>query len=163
MTQGKQASHLAGGFGLERGENMKTPSVSQKAITREWFVVDATDAVLGRLSSRVASILRGKNKAIFTTHLDTGDFVVVLNADKVKLSGKKETDKLYWRYTGYPGGERAVTVDEQRVKHPERIVAHAIKGMLPKGPLGRKMYKKLKVYSGSEHPHVAQQPKTISW
>lgn len=142
---------------------MKTPSVSHKSIAREWFVVDATDAILGRLSTRVATILRGKHKPTYTANMDTGDFVVVLNADKVKLSGKKESDKLYWRYTGFPGGERSVAVEDQRIKHPERIVAHAIKGMLPKGPLGRRMVKKLKVYSGSEHPHAAQQPKTISW
>ena len=142
---------------------MKTPSISQKAITREWHVVDATDAVLGRLASKVASVLRGKHKATFSPHLDLGDFVVVLNADKVKFTGKKEADKLYWHYTGFPGGERSISVEKQRAQYPERIVMHAVKGMLPKGPLGRQMIKKLKIYTGSEHPHAAQQPKTLTW
>lgn len=142
---------------------MKTPSVSHQAITRDWHIVDATDAVVGRLASRIAAILRGKHKTIFSPHIDTGDFVVVINADKVRLTGKKETDKLYWHYTGFPGGERSVTPEKQREKYPERVIAHAIKGMLPKGPLGRQMSKKLKVYCGTEHPHVAQQPKPLSW
>lgn len=141
---------------------MGTPSISHHDIRREWHLVDAKDAVLGRLATKVASILRGKHKAIFTPHLDTGDFVVILNADKVKFSGKKETDKLYWYYTGYPGGARSIAAADQRTRYPERIVTHAIKGMLPKGPLGRKMLLKLKVYCGSEHPHAAQQPKTLT-
>ncbi len=142
---------------------MKTPSISQKTITREWFVVDATDAVLGRLATRIATILRGKHKVTYSPHLDLGDFVIVLNADKVKLTGKKESDKLYWHYTGFPGGARSISVADQRIKHPERIVLHAIKGMLPKGTLGRQMFKKLKVYNGSEHSHAAQQPKALTW
>jgi len=141
---------------------MKTPNLSQKAISRNWFLVDATDATVGRLASQVASILRGKTNPFFTPHLDTGDFVVVVNAEKVKLSGKKESDKLYWHYTGFPGGERSITPSEQRAKNPERILAFAVKGMLPKGPLGRQMFKKLKVYTGTEHPHAAQAPKTIT-
>ncbi len=141
---------------------MKTTSISEKDITREWFIVDATDAVVGRLATKVASILRGKHKAIFTPHLDTGDFVVVVNADKAKFTGKKEQDKLYWHYTGFPGGARAITPTAQRDRHPERMMLSAVKGMLPKGPLGRQMLAKLKVYSGSEHPHAAQQPKKVA-
>lgn len=141
---------------------MKTPSLSHKAISRSWYLVDATDATVGRVASQIASILRGKNNPFFTPHLDTGDFVVVVNAEKVRLSGKKESDKVYWRYTGFPGGERATVAAEHRTKHPERILTFAIKGMLPKGALGRQMFKKLKVYAGSEHPHAAQQPKSIT-
>ena len=142
---------------------MKTPNISEKAITREWYVVDATDAVVGRLATRVASVLRGKHKATFTPHLDLGDFVVVLNAEKAKFTGKKETDKKYWSYSGFPGGARAVTPTAQRSEYPERILHAAIKGMLPKGPLGRQMLMKLKVYAGAEHPHAAQQPKPFTF
>ncbi|MES2504182.1 MAG: 50S ribosomal protein L13 [Myxococcota bacterium] len=142
---------------------MKTPSISEKEITRQWFLVDATDAVVGRLASRIASVLKGKHKAIYTPHLDTGDFVVVVNADKARFTGKKEQEKLYWHYTGFPGGERSITPAAQRDRHPERVMLSAIKGMLPKGPLGREMLKKLKVYVGTEHPHAAQQPKTITF
>lgn len=141
---------------------MKTPNVSEKSITREWFMVDATNAVVGRMASRVASVLRGKHKSNFTPHLDLGDFVVVLNADKARFTGSKETNKQYWSYTGFPGGARAVTPASQRSETPERIMYAAIKGMLPKGPLGRQMLAKLKVYSGSEHPHAAQQPKPLT-
>ena len=140
---------------------MKTPSISEKSITRRWFMVDATDAVVGRLATRVASVLRGKHQPNFTPHLDTGDFVVVLNAEKAKFTGKKEFDKKYWHYTGFPGGARAVTPVRQRDTAPERVMYAAIKGMLPKGPLGRQMLTKLKVYAGSEHPHAAQQPQTL--
>ena len=141
---------------------MKTPSLSHKAISRSWYLVDATDATVGRMASQIASILRGKNNPFFTPHLDTGDFVVVINAEKVRLSGKKESDKVYWHYTGFPGGERSTVAAEHRIKHPERILTFAIKGMLPKGALGRQMFKKLKVYAGTEHPHAAQQPKSIT-
>lgn len=137
---------------------MKTPSVSAQGINRKWFVVDAKDAVLGRLASKVAYILRGKHKATFVPHDDMGDFVVILNADKVKFTGNKENNKLYWAYTGFPGGEHSISVAKERQRYPERIVLHAVKGMLPKGPLGRKMVKKLKVYAGEAHPHTAQQP-----
>lgn len=137
---------------------MKTPSVSAQGINRKWFVVDAKDAVLGRLASKVAYILRGKHKATFVPHDDMGDFVVILNADKVKFTGNKENNKLYWAYTGFPGGEHSISVAKERQRYPERIVLHAVKGMLPKGPLGRKMAKKLKVYAGEAHPHTAQQP-----
>lgn len=140
---------------------MKTPSISEKSITRQWFVVDATDAVVGRLATRVASVLRGKHKPTFTPHLDQGDFVVVLNAEKAKFTGKKESEKKYWHYTGFPGGARSKTPEAQRETAPERIMYAAIKDMLPKGPLGRQMLTKLKVYVGSEHPHAAQQPQTL--
>ncbi|MEI6789609.1 MAG: 50S ribosomal protein L13 [Myxococcaceae bacterium] len=140
---------------------MKTPSISEKSITRKWFVVDATDAVVGRLATRIASILRGKHKPTFVPHLDQGDFVVVLNAEKARFTGKKESDKKYWRYTGFPGGARSRTPESQREVAPERIMYAAIKGMVPKGPLGRQMLTKLKVYVGSEHPHAAQQPEIL--
>lgn len=140
---------------------MKTPSISEKSITRKWFVVDATDAVVGRLATRIASILRGKHKPTFVPHLDQGDFVVVLNAEKARFTGKKESDKKYWRYTGFPGGARSRTPEAQRESAPERIMYAAIKGMVPKGPLGRQMLTKLKVYVGSEHPHAAQQPQIL--
>lgn len=140
---------------------MKTPSISEKSITRKWFVVDATDAVVGRLATRIASILRGKHKPTFVPHLDQGDFVVVLNAEKARFTGKKESDKKYWRYTGFPGGARSRTPESQRAVAPERIMYAAIKGMVPKGPLGRQMLTKLKVYVGSEHPHAAQQPQIL--
>lgn len=140
---------------------MHTPSSNAREVERKWFVVDAEDLVLGRLSSRVASVLRGKHKPVFTPHADTGDFVVVINAEKVKVTGSKETQKQYWHHTGFPGGERSVTVEKQRVEHPDRIITHAVKGMLPKGPLGRKMIKKLKVYAGEAHPHAAQKPEAL--
>lgn len=141
---------------------MKTPSISEKSITREWFMVDAANTVVGRLATRVASVLRGKHKPTFCPHLDQGDFVVVINADKAKLTGKKETDKKYWHYTGFPGGARSMTPSAQRADCPERILYAAIKGMLPKGPLGRQMLLKLKVYAGEQHPHAAQQPKPLT-
>ncbi|MBH1988710.1 MAG: 50S ribosomal protein L13 [Myxococcaceae bacterium] len=141
---------------------MKTPNLSEKSINREWFVVDATNAVVGRLATQVASVLRGKHKPIFTPHLDTGDFVVVVNAGKARFTGTKEVNKQYWRYTGFPGGERSRTPTEQRERAPERIMFAAIKGMLPKGPLGRQMLTKLKVYADAEHPHAAQQPKPLT-
>ena len=141
---------------------MKTESAKAHAVERRWYVVDAQDVVLGRLASRVASVLRGKHMAIYTPHVDTGDFVVVVNADKVKVTGSKEGQKLYWHYTGFPGGERSISVEKERQRYPERIIAHAVKGMLPKGPLGRKMFKKLKVYAGTTHPHSAQKPESLS-
>ena len=140
---------------------MHTLSSNAHVVERKWFVVDAEDLVLGRLSSRVASVLRGKHKAVFTPHADTGDFVVVINAEKIRVTGSKEQQKKYWHYTGFPGGERSVTVEKQRIEHPDRIIMHAVKGMLPKGPLGRKMIKKLKVYAGEAHPHAAQKPEAL--
>jgi large subunit ribosomal protein L13 len=129
---------------------------------RKWHVVDADGAVLGRLAAQVANVLRGKNKPIFTDHLDAGDFVVVINAEKVVLTGKKETDKVFMSYSGWKGGERFRTVAEVRAKHPERLVMHAVKGMIPKNRLGRVLLTKLKVYKGAEHPHSAQQPAVLA-
>ena len=129
---------------------------------RKWHVVDADGAILGRLAAQVANVLRGKNKPIFTDHLDAGDFVVVINAEKVVLTGKKETDKMFMSYSGWKGGERFRSVAEVRAKHPERLVMHAVKGMIPKNRLGRVLLTKLKVYKGSEHPHSAQQPAVLA-
>jgi large subunit ribosomal protein L13 len=129
-------------------------------ITREWVVMDASDQVLGRLATEVARFLRGKHKPEFTPHLDTGDFVVVINADKVRLTGAKLEDKVYYRHSGRPGNLKSETARERMDKYPERVIQAAVWGMLPKNRLGRKLLKKLKVYSGSEHPHQAQQPKT---
>jgi large subunit ribosomal protein L13 len=127
-------------------------------VERQWHVIDATDVVLGRLASQVATLLRGKHKPIYAPHLDTGDFVIIINADKVALSGKKLEQKKAYRHSGYPGGLRAIAYSDLMEKHPERAVEKAIKGMLPKNTLGRKMFSKLKVYAGSEHPHQAQRP-----
>jgi len=140
---------------------MKTKSLIPATLNREWFVVDASEAVVGRLATRVASVLRGKHKPTFTPNLDGGDFVVVINAEKARFTGNKEEDKRYWSHSGYPGGERFTTPAKMRETHPERIMFYAIKGMLPKGSLGRQMLTKLRVYAGSEHPHQAQQPKTL--
>ena len=129
---------------------------------RKWHVIDANGAVLGRLAAQVADILRGKNKPTFTPHLDAGDFVVVINAEKVALTGKKETQKEFMTYSGWKGGERFRTVAEIRAKHPEKLITHAVKGMVPKNRLGRVLMTKLKVYKGSEHPHSAQQPATLA-
>jgi large subunit ribosomal protein L13 len=129
-------------------------------ITREWVVMDASDQVLGRLATEVARLLRGKHKPDFTPHLDTGDFVVVINAGKIRLTGAKMDDKVYYRHSGRPGNLKSETARERMDKYPERIIQAAVWGMLPKNRLGRKLLKKLKVYSGSEHPHQAQQPKT---
>lgn len=140
---------------------MKTFSAKPTDITQEWFTVDATDKVLGRLATKVAHVLRGKHKTIYTPHMDTGDFVVVTNASKLTVTGTKTLNKIYYRHTGYPGGIYSRTFEEMLNKHPERILINAVKGMLPKGPLGYKMLKKLKVYASNEHPHTAQQPKTL--
>lgn len=142
---------------------MQTKSYSAAEVQHSWYIVDAQDVVLGRLASRVAAILRGKNKPTFTPNADTGDFVVIVNAEKIKVTGNKEETKKYHHYTGYIGGVRTTTVRKLRETHPERIVTHAVKGMLPKGPLGRKMFKKLKVYAGPEHPHKAQQPEALKF
>jgi len=125
---------------------------------RKWHVIDADGAVLGRLAAQVADILRGKNKPIFTPHLDAGDFVVVINAEKVTVTGKKETDKKFMSYSGWKGGEKYTSVAQVRAKHPEKLITHAVRGMVPKNRLGRVLMTKLKVYKGSEHPHAAQQP-----
>ena len=138
--------------------SFKTYSATPATITREWLLVDAENMVAGRLASKIASLLRGKHKPGFTPHMDTGDYVVVINADKVRFTGNKELEKQYFRHTGYPGGVKLRTPREVREKKPTFIVENAVKGMLPKGPLGRQMIKKLKVYAGSEHPHEAQNP-----
>ncbi len=140
----------------------KTYSAKPSDIERTWYIVDASQQVAGRLASRIASILRGKHNPRFTPHVDTGDFVIVVNADKVRLTGNKETAKEYFRHSGYPGGERFTTPEEMRVSKPDFIVRNAVRGMMPKGPLGRQMLKKLKVYAGPDHPHSAQQPKELT-
>ncbi|BAZ52608.1 50S ribosomal protein L13 [Nostoc ellipsosporum NOK] len=139
----------------------KTYLPPQESLEREWYVVDATDQRLGRLASEVAQILRGKNKPEFTPHLDTGDFVIVVNAEKVAVTGKKRTQKVYRRHSGRPGGMKTETFAKLQQRLPERIVEHAVKGMLPKNSLGKQLFTKLKVYAGPTHPHAAQKPKEL--
>ncbi len=140
---------------------IKTYVTKPADIERQWWVVDAEGQTLGRLATKIAMILRGKHKPIYSPHLDTGDYVIVVNCDKIVVTGKRLDEKEYHRYSGYPGGLRSVTLREQLAKHPERVIEAAVRGMLPKGPLGRQMYRKLKVYTTAEHPHEAQQPKTL--
>ena len=140
----------------------KTISANAATVTKEWLVIDATDQVLGRLASRVAVVLRGKNKPNFTPHVDCGDNVIIINADKVRLTGKKLTDKVYTRHTGYPGGQRFTTPKELLANKPVAVVEHAVRGMLPKNRLGDVIFGNLYVYAGSEHPHEAQKPRTIT-
>jgi large subunit ribosomal protein L13 len=140
---------------------MKTYTPKITEIQRRWLLVDATDKVLGRLASEVAQLLRGKHKPMFTPHLDTGDFVVIVNAEKVRLTGSKPENKTYFRHTGYMGGEKLIPFRTMQAKHPERVIELAVKGMLPKNNLGRLMRRKLKVYAGPDHPHTAQQPEAI--
>ncbi|MGN0301406.1 MAG: 50S ribosomal protein L13 [Anaerotardibacter sp.] len=140
---------------------MKTYYAKPNEVQREWLLIDAEDLVLGRLAVKAATILKGKHKPQYTPHVDTGDYVVIINADKVRITGKKATDKEYYRHSGYPGGLKCETFQEAMEKHPERVIEHAVKGMLPKNTLGRQMAKKLKVYAGAEHPHMAQQPREI--
>lgn len=142
-------------------QSYKTVSATPATVNKEWVVIDATDLVLGRLASRVALILRGKNKPNFTPHMDCGDNVIIVNADKVKLTGNKLTDRVYVRHTGYPGGQRTTTPKELLKKRPTELVRRAVKGMLPKNRLGAKLINNLYLYQGSEHPHQAQKPKTI--
>lgn len=142
-------------------ENMTTFSAKPAEVVHEWFVIDATDKVLGRVASEVALRLRGKHKAIYTPHVDTGDFIVIINASKLKVTGTKSLDKVYYRHSGFPGGITATNFRDMQAKHPGRALEKAVKGMLPKGPLGYAMIKKLKVYGGAEHPHTAQQPKVL--
>ena len=141
---------------------MKTKSFSRATVDHDWFMVDAENKVLGRLATEIAMVLRGKRKPTFTPHADTGDFVVVVNAEKVRLTGRKEEKKTYYWHTGWVGGIKSATVAEIRAKKPEEIIKKAVWGMLPKGPLGREMFKKLKVYAGESHPHEAQKPKALS-
>lgn len=140
---------------------MKSFMASPSTITRDWYVVDATGHTLGRLASEIAKILRGKNKPIYTPHIDTGDYVVVINADKIKVTGKKMDQKIYYNHSGYVGGMKETTLKEKMAKKPEDVIYLAVKGMLPKGPLGRSMIKKLHVYAGPEHKQQAQQPKEL--
>ena len=140
---------------------MKSFMASPSTITRDWYVVDATGYTLGRLASEVAKVLRGKNKPIFTPHMDCGDYVIIVNADKIKVSGKKMDQKIYFHHSDYVGGMKETTLKEKMAKKPEQVLELAVKGMLPKGPLGRQMYKKLYVYAGPDHKHAAQQPKEL--
>ena len=140
---------------------MKTFSAKPHEVTREWFVVDATDKVLGRLATEIARRLRGKHKAIYTPHVDTGDFIVVVNVDKIKEAAAKAEDKKYFRHSGYPGGIYETNFKKLQQRFPSRVLEKAVKGMLPKGPLGYSMLKKMKCYAGSAHPHSAQQPKVL--
>ncbi len=140
---------------------MKTFSAKPHEVKRDWFVVDGTDLVLGRLAAEIARRLRGKHKPIYTPHVDTGDYIVVVNADKIRVTGNKELDKKYYRHSGYPGGIYETTFGKMQARFPGRALEKAVKGMLPKGPLGYAMIKKMKVYAGAEHPHVAQQPQTL--
>ena len=142
---------------------MKTLSIKKDQIERDWYVVDASDQKLGRLASNVAQVIRGKHKPLYTPNLDMGDFVVIINADKVILSGKKEDQKSYWRHTGFPGGQKTVNYKLMKEKYPDRIITSAVKGMLPHNRLGRKLLTHLKVYSGSDHPHSSQQPKSLAF
>ena len=140
---------------------MKTVSTRPQDVKHDWFVVDATDKVLGRLATEIARRLRGKHKPEYTPHVDTGDYIVVVNANKIHVTGNKEQDKTYYHHTGFPGGIKSITLEKQRAKAPERIIESAVRGMLPKGPLGRAMFRKLRVYAGAEHDHSSQQPKTL--
>ena len=148
---------------IQGGKPMKTFMASPATIDRKWYVVDAEGKTLGRLASEVAKVLRGKNKAIFTPHIDTGDYVIVVNADKVKVTGKKLDQKIYYHHSDYIGGMKETTLREMMNKHPERVIEYAVKGMLPKGPLGRQMYTKLFVYAGPDHKHAAQKPETLEF
>ena len=140
---------------------MKTYTAKPSDIKRDWFVVDASGKTLGRLATEIARRLRGKHKPEYTPHMDTGDYIVVINAKEVKVTGKKTTDKIYHHHTGFPGGLKSITFDKLIEKKPEMIIEKAVKGMLPRGPLGREMYRKLKVYPGAEHKHATQQPKVL--
>lgn len=140
---------------------MKTYSAKPHEVKRDWYWVDASDWTLGRLASEIAYRLRGKHKAEYTPHVDTGDYIIVLNADKIKITGNKAKQKQYYHHSGYPGGLKSISFEKLQEKKPEKIIEEAVKGMLPRGPLGRAMLGKLKVYSGTEHPHTAQQPQAL--
>lgn len=141
---------------------MKTVSAKPQTVKRDWFIIDAEDMVLGRLATEISRRLRGKHKPEYTPHVDTGDYIVVINAEKVRVTGRKKTSKMYHHHSGYPGGLKSIRFDKMLQKAPERILERAVKGMLPKGPLGRAMFRKLKVYVGSEHKHQAQQPISLT-
>lgn len=142
---------------------MRTFMASPAAIDRKWYVVDATDMTLGRMASEIANVLRGKNKPIFTPHIDTGDYVIVVNAEKIKVTGRKLDQKTYYRHSDYVGGMKETKLKEKLAKKPEEVIELAVKGMLPKGPLGREMYKKLFVYAGPDHKHAAQKPEVLTF
>jgi len=144
-----------------QSRSYNTRTVSEKEVKREWFIVDADGATLGRMTTKIASVLRGKHKATFTPNQDCGDYVIVINSAKVRMTGKKMTDRPLVRYTGYPGGQRLATPNEVIATNPNKLIEHAVKGMLPKSPLGNKLYGKLFVYEGAEHPHAAQKPKAL--
>ena len=139
----------------------KTYVTKKKDVEREWYVVDASGQTLGRLATRVAHVLRGKHKPTYSTSVDTGDCVIVVNAEKIQVTGRKLDQKIYYRFSGYPGGLKEITLRNLLQKHPERVIEHAVRGMLPKNRLGRQMFRKLKVYVGPDHPHAAQQPKPL--
>lgn len=141
---------------------MKTISANSETVKRDWYIIDAEGKTLGRMASQIAHRLRGKHKPEFTPHVDTGDYIVVINAAKVQVTGRKATDKIYHRHTGYPGGIKSASFEQLIERSPESPIQKAVKGMLPRGPLGRAMFKKLKVYGGSEHPHSAQQPQELN-
>lgn len=140
---------------------MKTFNAKPKDIIKNWYLINAEGKTLGRIATKISTILRGKNKTIYTPHVDTGDFVIVINAKKVKVTGNKISNKKYYKHSQYPGGLKSITLEKLIDTHPTRVIQHAVKGMLPKGPLGKIFFSKLKVYEGSEHPHVAQQPEII--
>lgn len=140
---------------------MKTYSANKETVKRNWYVVDASDKVLGRMATEIANRLRGKHKAEYTPHVDTGDYIVVVNAEKVKVTGNKARDKMYYHYTGYPGGIKSITFEKLQDKAPEKVIEVAVKGMMPKNKLSRAMLSKLKVYAGNDHPHAAQQPQAL--
>lgn len=147
---------------MNLGQNlMKTYSANEQSVKRDWYVVDAAGKTLGRLATEVASRLRGKHKPVYTPHVDTGDYIVVINAEKITVTGKKATDKIYYRHTGFPGGIKEATFEKLLATKPEMVFEKAVKGMLPHNPLGRAMFRKLKVYAGTEHPHTAQQPQPL--
>ena len=141
---------------------MKTYSAKPETVQRDWYIVDAADKTLGRLAVSIATRLRGKHKPEYTPHVDTGDYIVVVNADKIRVTGNKAKGKIYHSHTGYPGGLKSISFEKLMEKAPERTIQNAVKGMLPKGPLGRAMFKKMKVYAGEEHPHTAQQPQDLN-
>jgi large subunit ribosomal protein L13 len=146
---------------MDNKEMMKTFSANAATVERTWYVIDANSQVLGRLASEIARRLRGKHKPHYTPHVDTGDYIVVVNAGMVKVTGRKATDKVYYSHSGYPGGIKSITFEKLLKKAPEQVIEKAVKGMLPKGPLGRAMFRKLKVYAGPEHKHAAQQPQKL--
>ena len=162
MKISRQGRTRSGGIPVGRKEEEMSSFIAKPAeVERKWYVIDAEGKNLGRMSSQIAAILRGKNKPTYTPHVDCGDYVIVVNAEKVAVTGKKRSEKIYKRHTGYPGGLREMTFEQMIEKHPTEVVRHAVKGMMPNGKLGRQMFKKLKVYAGPEHNHAAQKPEKL--